>query len=819
MLNQTWNTSLYRTNDSVDNFRLKVVVRETSKPFGPDGHRENKVYEEEITLSWQEKKYGPSDIANFLANKDAKAAKDGRDADTFRHMQMLEERGKPLVNLLQPVMLYTYTDKNPGDQNIRAPVRFSTDDNIEPYLGVSVLHNNARDDVGERERKAGDRVFREHPFKVMHICLATDVDVEALKEKPLFPETHYKENILCSIRIFNDGLLEFTPELSSNLDEIGGRHAMSIAPSVFTNDSTVAAALSPTKGMRLSSYKVHSLNGREFEYALVNVHDLTSPTELDMKRRADLVKDSIAARATRSIDPVEADASTWKQDPPSRGYDKSISLYAEIVSGKNFQGDKLFVDYEVSLPYGWNLRTGNLIDGIGEQDLVNKAMGGDGIIDDANEAEHAMAARNLLDLDGYADGEDARGMLRGVTQIAAVKDIASGLSLPVLRPNWKGNRRNYVLNEFSRQLWGFGYFLFNVICILLGVNYPLWIVSSLILVITLVTGTGGGPSQVIISRNKDKTEKINGSMKYPRNRILKGNLVSEPSANFNHLINLSFDFKDNDITKGSVDVPTVIFSVYSVGSFGQINLEGYTYYHLPTNCCQEDTEIQTWKPLGGINAQMRDYFLGASPHLSDVNTFMNHKINNKKPHALNHFGMRSENSGSIRFRVQAAVTDPRLMITNNNNKNDIPKNDQKLEGARRTVNEILKNYRAGSDLTKSMELAANTMGMTMTKTSKSVSGSDLSRRAEALIAQAKARVSASGGFNTTTTTNISESISSSIGNFRSTSPERDDSPLMGTRTRVEPLQMDRVPGASRRVRRYAGEGEEEEDSLLYNENR
>ena len=54
-------------------------------------------------------------------------------------------------------------------------------------------------------------------------------------------------------------------------------------------------------------------------------------------------------------------------DPPSLGFDKSIAFYGEIVSGTGFSGSKIFVDYEVLVPDGWNMRTGNLSDGIGEE--------------------------------------------------------------------------------------------------------------------------------------------------------------------------------------------------------------------------------------------------------------------------------------------------------------------------------------------------------------------------------------------------------------------------------------------------------------------
>ena len=810
MDNHSLNISAYRTNDSVDNFRLRCTIRETSKPFSSssDGRRQdNKPFAEDLTLSWQEKKYGPRDIATFLTNKSKgikSFAKDGAEAETFRHMSHLEERGKPLVNLLNNVMLYTYTDKNDDKPLERAPVLFSTDDNIEPYLGVATSSHTGREEAGAREKHAGDRVFRECPYKVMHVCMATDVDVEALQNAPMFPEAHYTEHVLASIRVYTDGLVECTPRLSEALNETGGKGSETVAPTMFSNDQTAAAAINPSKGLKISMYTVASAAGREFEYCLQNVHQVNSPAELDLKRRAELAKDAATARNSRINE--EDDENCWRQDPPARGFHKSIAIFAEIVSGKSFTGERLYVDYEVLVPNGWNMRKGNLVDGLNEQDLINKAVGGDGIIDNQTEADHANAARNLLDVDGYADGDNAEGMLRGVTQMALAYDCAGGQVMHGKRQRWRGNRRNFWLDSMSRHLWGYGYFFFNVLCILLGVNYPLWIVSSILLLIALVTGTPSGPTQAVISRDRDGTEKGRGSMKSISNRVIEGPLVSEPTANFNHLINLSFDYKDENVANAgfapSASVPTVVFTVYSVGSLGQLQVEGYGYHHLPKVGTTEDVEIQTWKPLGGINSQMRDYFLGASPHLTDSADFFSGNSSFKNSNVLNRFGMRSENSGKLRFRLQAAVSDPRKAMHSERKKEK--KADVKLEGARRTVNEILKNYRGGSDLSSSMQMAASSMGVTMAKTnvSSSMDAGDLSKRAEMLIAQAKERVRTSGGL-------------SNLGNTSNTSARSStDAPRESVgRPQMATLDMDRVPGASRRVRRYADEGEEG-DSLL-----
>jgi hypothetical protein len=73
-----------------------------------------------------------------------------------------------------------------------------------------------------RDLKVSQRVIRENPFKIMHICFATDVDVETLRtKKPWDPEYYYTEHVLCTIKVYKDGLVEVSPPFSPILEEIG----------------------------------------------------------------------------------------------------------------------------------------------------------------------------------------------------------------------------------------------------------------------------------------------------------------------------------------------------------------------------------------------------------------------------------------------------------------------------------------------------------------------------------------------------------------------------------------------------------------------
>jgi len=834
-------SAFYRSDDSVDNFRLKVFVRELTKMMRREGSTEavpEAPLEQEFVLSWQEKMYGPADVADYLKNKDSSSKpKDAYEADSYRHMAMLEEKGKPMTALLKPVMIYTYTDKGNKLPRGSGPVRYNEDENMEPYLSVATT-NHADSDVGVREKKVNERFYREKPYKVMHVCMATDVNVEALKNKPLYPQAHYVEHVLCTVTVYNDGLIECTPELSRNLDESRKRGAETVAASVFMNDDTVAASLKKDMGMKLRSYQVNSIDGRTYEYNLQNINDYFSPLDVDEKRKADLAKDAIHSRnnrVTESSTKGESDTSIWRQDPPSKGYEKSFVYYAEIVSGSGFEGDRLFVDYEVVVPQGWNLRTGNLVDGIGEQDLVNKAMGLDTSIDGDIGQKLAL---NLLESDGYLDGEEARGMLHGVTQMASASEKRGGLSLPVLRPFWKGNRLRHSFNSIARNVLGFGFFFYNCLCVTLGVHYPFWIVSAVIFFFALGSGHPGGSTQALIE-TKSLGEKGAGQNKDSKNHVLAGSLVSAPVANFNHLINLSFDVRDQNIAEvmnsPSSTVPTIVFTVYSVGTFGRINIEGYSYFHMPEKPGQVEACIRTWKPTGGINSQMRSYFLGSPPHIIDrANFYAANKNPQGKPvhNVLNHFGVRTENSGELRFRINVGVSDPSKVKATTATKD--MSQEKKLAGARRTVDQILKTYRSGASLEKSIDFVQSTGGFSSAMFKGNMDNStDLSKRAEMLIAQAKSRISTSSTSTSPAKGERSPDAKNAArdeytrqrdhdsADSKSGDSGREDEPLLAPTTRsgikMAPLQMEKVTGVKREPRRYANAGDGEGDNLLGNE--
>lgn len=125
----------------------------------------------------------------------------------------------------------------------------------------------------------------------------------------------------------------------------------------------------------------------------------------------------------------------WKQDPPAKGFDKTVTSYAgcflldpqsfrlcgscsEIVSASGFESSKLFIHYQVVVPQGWNLRTGNVVDGVAEEDLKSAIKKGT--------SEQRRMAQQALENDGFEDGDEALGALHGVTQCALSREWKLG---------------------------------------------------------------------------------------------------------------------------------------------------------------------------------------------------------------------------------------------------------------------------------------------------------------------------------------------------------------------------------------------------------
>jgi hypothetical protein len=167
-------------------------------------------------------------------------------------------------------------------------------------------------------------------------------------------------------------------------------------------------------------------------------------------------------------------------------------------------------------------------------------------------------------------------------------------------------------------------------------------------------------------------------------------------------------------------MPTMVFQVFSTDWLGRHKLEGYGYHHLSDKPGSCDLEVKTWRPVGKIRDQMVDFFLGNAVYLKD-----DHFVDsvNKTAAALNRFGVLTQSSGSVRLRVHTIVTDPRTIEDHHRETAEVKQQLDSSMKVKRTVNDILKSFRAsgagtpGGRLLSANSSASNLGGIASLSTS------------------------------------------------------------------------------------------------------
>lgn len=380
----------------------------------------------------------------------------------------------------------------------------------------------------------------------------------------------------------------------------------------------------------------------------------------------------------------------WRQDPPGEGYDSSLAIYAELVSAKGFDENTVFVNYQVITPaVGWCLRRGNLSDGV------------------------ASSAATVFD--NFADAE---GMLRGTTQ------RAEGIT-PWTHPPF--------LDLLSRKIVGGFFFIFCCFAVIMGVEYPFWILPALVFLFMLGSGF---PIGVVTVFRKDKS----GGM------VPSAHSLTETEFHFNHLFSISYDRRRRGVEELgllSTKVPTVFLQVYSVGFLGRVSLEGYGYFHInEEKSIFRDFEVSLWKPKGTVAATMAEHFIGGSVRLLD-NRFT-HAVN-EYSRTINRFGVCTVPSGKVRVRYQCIVADPSLAAAPPAVLDEAGKASTK----RRSVEEILSRFRLSSDTIRPTQSIESTgMGSTsswratMSRSSSLMDTMPKADRVAEILARARAKIKA-----------------------------------------------------------------------------
>eukprot|EP01039_Chlorochromonas_danica_P010371 gene10371-11482_t len=674
----------YHTTDPVENFFLRVVVREISRPRGSGSQQF--FFDEKVR--WQQKLYSPADVADYVVNKSDSRGSVAQ-METRNCLARLERDGQNVRAMLRDPMVVTYIDRD---------------------------NRHAQEEVTNGvTRKVPETLLRGSGCKTMSICLVMDLEVdrllEACEKDPFYrPRDFFEEHLLMEVKIYQDGLVEISPGLSKPLTEprailpldLGVQFASSATSSsaqsncqslnLFLDDLTVRAG--QRLGFAMSSYRLKSSrSGAEFEFFVFNDSELVNPVALEGFLFRQRLLDSLHSQENVLH-------TNWKQDPPqatSTAVEKNnhkvdyetICWQLELQMAEGFEADSLFVVYAVQLPEGFRLRTGNLTDG-------------------------AVNQRGA----GLVTKEEEEGMLQGCTHVGRLNPR---LPCQLAQNCFLGRQHSFVA--------GTAYFIVSCAAIIVGLEYLIFVALALVLLCFLYQ-YNTFPGRLLLLLPDDLAPSVNHFVNYlpaadyfskqsERQKLLQGSAMHREAIVLNHLVNFSCDYpasSDDSTTTSSSSssstgprMPEISFQVYrSDGSVTECI--GYGNFSLPARAGGISLAIPTVMPVAGAYHNLCAFFLGTyakfkSPfYMSDVYGALDRKeVVSGKASGLNRFGLVTQSSGTLHVRGQAIVTRRRPSAgapeANTRGKvTDRPltllaKQEKRLE-TRKTVEEILSAFRS-----------------------------------------------------------------------------------------------------------------------------
>lgn len=542
------------------------------------------------------------------------------------------------------------------------------------------------------------------------------------------------------------------PNLEQMEEQDNLSNGLPVSKSLFVDNQTIFAGFK--HGLRAQTYSVRTKDGVLYEYSLENINEMPlidacndfRSVSRPMDNGPATTTNAATSKSTISSGPsvgAGADLSKWKQDPPCKDYDYTSTLFAEIVSGTGFEGRKVFVSYEMLVPTGtgdtqWQLRKGNLVDGVVAKDIISSyyqedtkpTMSSTTNLFGTNKDNYS-GVQNPLIMRNMLDNKDSEGALHGSTHVAVNKQIYGRYALGCGSSESGQNSTEMFkysdlypehfqilgknMTETTRLILGSCFFVFSCLSVTLGLSSPCWIIPCVVIFMVLGMGMPGGGDILVMNNQRKKlndNETVRRVISHTNTsevyNIPASTCLTDPVAHFNHLINVSFDvkcnrssFTENKVNKDDLerfknikaemgctsDSIIVVFEVYSLGWFGRCTTEGYGYVSIPLYG-KIDTEIKTWKPLGSLSSRVYEYYMGGSSALHN-NRFVG--IPNPKQRSINRYGVVTEASGTLRFRANMTRSDPRSMVSADEEEKQ--RRQQTLK-VRKTVDDILTNFKA-----------------------------------------------------------------------------------------------------------------------------
>ncbi|KAI8819600.1 ciliary basal body-associated, B9 protein-domain-containing protein [Fimicolochytrium jonesii] len=97
------------------------------------------------------------------------------------------------------------------------------------------------------------------------------------------------------------------------------------------------------------------------------------------------------------------------------------------------------------------------------------------------------------------------------------------------------------------------------------------------------------------------------------------------------------------------DRPKLFITVNSVDSWNRHRVEGYGYLYIPQTTGHHTLTIPTWRPLGTYLTRLREFFIGGSPELEDLEWMC--LPDGDKPRVVNKFGSQVATSGTVEVEL------------------------------------------------------------------------------------------------------------------------------------------------------------------------
>lgn len=206
---QRTRTVRYRTEDALQNLRIKVIVQAVEGEDAPWVRKER-------IFSWQEKVFGPEEFKKYKEMSDKGEGESGaRRSFSFGHggkkTSALDAKyTKAMQHVAQGEVLFSYVDVDPFEDEEEYSDSVTSSQEEKP----TSLANRTQVTESRRGKFSKDGLGRavSRPFQVMYLMADLKGRRDPTKKEEDPDKFLYEEVVLCRIRAYrDDGLVDMTP--------------------------------------------------------------------------------------------------------------------------------------------------------------------------------------------------------------------------------------------------------------------------------------------------------------------------------------------------------------------------------------------------------------------------------------------------------------------------------------------------------------------------------------------------------------------------------------------------------------------------------